>query len=161
MKVVCPFSKLKPETRAALKGFRVDYVNVGHSITAYWELLSGLWRTGATFAVIEQDIVVNKDTIPNFARCKNLWCCAPYPYLGSPTYAGLGCTRFRSELMKAHPDLMDDVALHVYPGHCARHWCTLDAAIQRELWARKRHACLAHTPVGHISTGVSHGCVNV
>lgn len=159
MRVVCPHTHVSAETVKALRGFRVEFIDVSSSDTAYFDLLAGLWADAADFAVVEQDIVPTVGTLPSFARCSGLWCAAPYPYLGSKTYAGLGCARFRAGLMTAHPDLMDAVALHDYEGHFPRHWCTLDAAIQRELWKRRRHACCNHTPVGHLHDWPSHGCV--
>jgi hypothetical protein len=159
VKIVVPYTKLSVETEEALAGLRVEYVDVSAELTSYFDLLNELWLACEDLIIVEQDIVINGGTIPGFIRCNSLWCAAPYPYLGAGVYAGLGCVRFRKALMEAHPDLMADVATHDYPGHSPMHWCTLDAAIQRELWARRRHACCNHRPVGHLHDWPTHGCV--
>lgn len=161
MRIVVPHTHISRETVISLLGAASDWevIDVSGSDTAYFDLLNQLWTAGDEFALVEQDIVVRPSTFASFERCPNPWCAAPYPYLGSSTYAGLGCTRFRSEILAAHPDLMDDVALHNYEGHCPKHWCTLDAAIQRELGKRGRHVCLRdHLPVGHLHDTPTHGC---
>lgn len=162
MKIIVPYAigGLSPETVLAL-GERLDieFRDVSADITAYFDLLEQLWAAGEHFCVVEQDIVVRAGTLASFEACANPWCAAPYPYLGSGAYAGLGCARFRTSLMEKHPDLMDLVALHDYDGHSPKHWCTLDAAIQRELWKAGEHACTSHLPVGHLHDWPTHGCV--
>jgi hypothetical protein len=158
MRVVVPFTHVSDETVKALRGFRAHYEDVSGSDTAYFDLLADLWADAQDFVIVEQDIVPTVGTLPSFVRCSSIWCSAGYKYLGSKTYLGLGCTRFRRELMLAHPDLMDAVALHKYEGHCLRHWCILDASMQRELWARRRHACADHALVGHLHDTPTHKC---
>lgn len=159
--IVVPYVTLGEGTQIALDGRRVEYVDVSASETSYWELLSFLWTEGDTFTIVEHDVVPAPDTIAGFQRCRRAWCCAPYPLDRSPAYPGLGCCRFRDVLLRAHPDLMDDVAVHKYAGHCFKHWCILDAAIQRELWRRKRGACTAHRHVAHRAGPPSHGCCRI
>ena len=157
-RVVVPFIDVSPETREALAGIDAEYVDVSSSDDAYWNLLSELWASGADFTVIEQDIVVWPDTLQGFVNCPNSWCSAPYSYLDSLTYAGLGCCRFRAEIMRIYPDLMDAVALHDYEGHGPKHWCSIDAAMQRELWKRNEFACTHHATVGHLHSTPTHNC---
>lgn len=159
MRTIVPYTRLEPQVTQALAGHQVEFVDVSGSDTAYFDLLAGLWAAGETFAVIEQDIVIRRDTLQAFQECGRAWCTAGYPYLGSVSYHGLGCCRFRASLMHAIPDLMDRVATHKYDGHTLRHWCILDAAIQRELWKDGRATCTAHGPVWHLNDRVSHGCV--
>lgn len=155
-----PFTALSDETDEALTNVRdVELHDVSASDTSYFDLLQILWAAGEDFAIVEQDIVPRPATLASFERCPRAWCAAPYPYLGSPGYTGLGCVRFRGSLTRALPDLMEDVALHDYPGHSPRHWCTLDAAIQRELWKRGRQVCAGHPTVGHLHSVPTHGCV--
>lgn len=157
MRIVCAFSDLSPETEVALPRY-AQYVDVSYSDEAYFDLLAGLWADGKDVAIVEQDVVVNAGTIQSFRTCPHDCCCAAYQYLGSDAYAGLGCIRFRSALMRRFPDLFDLVAKHDYPGHTPRHWCTCDAAIQRELEKRGESRCLNHARVRHLSPTVSHGC---
>lgn len=159
MKVVVPYSKVSQETVVSLGGHHAEFINVSDSDTTYFDLLNELWGAQETFAVVEQDIVVTPGVLESFDECAHTWCAAGYPYLGSTGYRGLGCCRFRASLMIADPTLMDRVALHEYEGHCRKHWCVLDASIQRELWAVGRRVCTAHGDVGHLHDRPSHGCV--
>lgn len=154
-----PFTHVSDETREALEHVvGIEYVDVSASDTAYFELFQELWQSGDDFLIIEQDIVIRPDTIGSFKRCTAAWCAAPYPYLGSETYAGLGCVRFRAALTRELPIIPNYVATHRYPKHTPRHWCVLDAAVQRELWKNGRHACTRHPAVGHLHSTPTHGC---
>lgn len=158
MRVVVPFTHLSNETAQALAGETVEFIDVSGSDTAYFDLLESLWFGTETFAIIEQDIVVAPRTLASFDACSRDYCCAPYPYFGSAIYAGLGCVRFRPGIMQRAPNLMDLVALHNYEGHGPKHWCTLDAAMQRELAKRSEPRCLQHAHVGHLHPTPTHGC---
>lgn len=159
MKVVVPYTKLSWETNVRLVGRpQVEYVDVSDSDTAYFYLLQELWDDARDFIIVEQDIVPTNEVLNSFEGCKHDYCCAPYPYFGSAIYAGLGCVRFREGIIRRVPNLMDMVALHDYEGHCPKHWCTLDAAIQRELAKLHEPRCLQHAQVGHLHTTPTHGC---
>lgn len=158
MRVVVPFTALSPETAAALDDVPYEAVDVSQSDHAYWDLLSDLWDRREPFAIVEQDIVVNPDTIVGFEACVNDWCIARYPYLAG-MYGGLGCVRFREPIMRNVPDAMLRVAEFNYPGHGLKHWCTLDAGLQRLLAARGQRMCHDHQPVGHLHKVPSHGCI--
>jgi hypothetical protein len=154
---------MTPETLAALEAFGGPYeaIDVTQDDEAYFHLLSELWAAGETFAVVEQDIVIGSDTLASFDRCPQPWCCAPYPYLGNLTsgYHGLGCVRFRAELIRATPDLFDWVEKQFNDKHEPRHWCTLDAWVHKVMAARySRRPCGRHEKVGHLDPTSSHGC---
>jgi hypothetical protein len=161
VKVVVPFTSLSPETSYALFDAREDYTGsyVGTDDEAYFRLLERLWTAGEDFAIVEQDIVVEPDTLESFRACPHSWCCAPYPYLKG-VYSGLGCVRFRSELMRRLPDLMERVAIRANELHPPKHWCTLDAWVQRTMAAAySQRPCQRHKPVGHLHRRPTHGCV--
>ena len=161
MHVIVPYTNLRSATRIALDqtGYPIDYVNVSDGDDAYWELLDEAWQVGEDFAIVEQDIVVAPDTLASFEGCPQPWCAATYPYLTSDSYRGLGCVRFRAELISALPGLIDELALVDYPNHGPKHWCTLDAALQRLLGLHHYHVCADHGRVGHLSHWPSHNCV--
>jgi hypothetical protein len=157
-RVVVPYTELEQETVDALVGRDVEFVDVSGSDTAYWELLNGLWGRGEDFAIVEQDIVVNSFTLTDFDQCPSIYCVSPYPYLRSPAYPGLGCARFRSGLMYRVPQLMAAVATYDFENHSPKHWCTIDAAMLRELWSRRYFSC-QHRTVRHLGDGrPSHKC---
>ena len=161
MRVVLAYTMLVPEVTRALDASEVDWegVDVSDSDEAYWELLDDLWNYGQDFAIIEHDIVVSPGTLKSFEECPEPWCAARYPYLRG-FYAGLGCVRFRSSMMQAAPHLMDEVALLHNATHAPKHYCTLDAWIQRQ--AREHGlgtACLDHGKVDHLGDQwPRHGC---
>lgn len=163
MRVITPFTHLAPETTQALvdaeESFEAYYV--GKDDEAYFRLLGHCWGTSWDFAIVEQDIVVAPDTLESFRQCPNAWCCAPYPYLASQTYHGLGCVRFRGSLLRQHPTVMEAVGLRCDPRHPFKHWCSLDAYLQRELHRRSAVPCRDHPPVGHLHTVPSHGCIDL
>ena len=141
----------------ALKDRRAEYFDVGTRDEAYFDLLAELWEAAEDFCIVEHDIQVSGDTIDEFERCPQLWCCAPYPYQGDQLYQGLGCMRFRRELMLAEPDLLRVVGERSWADHPLKHWCIMDAGIQRSLWPLG-HQPHPHSPVGHEHTTPSHGC---
>jgi hypothetical protein len=165
MHVVVPYSDAagpSPETTDALhrahEGFVCAYV--GDDDYAYQRLLRELWAKGEAFAIVEQDIVVEPSTLQTFRACPKLVCCATYPYLKSERYAGLGCVRFSTQLLRAAPDVMERVAEYSDAQHPAGHWCATDAWLQRELVKRRVGRCVApHGNVGHLHRNPSHQCV--
>lgn len=162
MRIIVPYTALSWLTVEALEAAHPDTWEacyVGSDDEAYFRLLSKLWHEQEDFAIVEQDIVVNPETLTSFGKCSAQICVAPYPYLRSDTYAGLGCIRFRGGAMKAFPDLMECVARRCNPLHAQRHWCTLDAWIQRELHAHRLGRWCRHAPVGHLHRNPTHGCV--
>jgi hypothetical protein len=108
MRVVVPYAKLFPETKAALDatGRDVEYVNVGTSMTAYHELFLELWHSGQGWINVEQDIVVYPGAIEELEQCSCLWGGKPY-WLGSVFGAYLGLTKFSDELVRENPGVMD------------------------------------------------------
>ena len=160
MLVVCPYTEIRDETRAALdqSGYEWEPRFVGGSDTDYFDLLSELWRAGADFVIVEHDVVIAPSTLDIFDACPSEWCGSGYPYMRMAAYVGLGCVRFRGELTRALPDLMDRVATLDYANHGHRHYCTLDAQIQNTLHSAGRFVC-EHPPVEHLGLWPSHGCV--
>lgn len=161
MRVVVPYVPgglgLGVAERLLNQGWSPRFVNVAGSDTAYWELLADLWAAKVDFCVVEQDIVVNADTLDSFEACEEVWCGAAYPYLGG-TYVGLGCVRFRAELMRLRPDVMNLAGEFTNATHCRRHWCTTDHALIQQLGGHGR-VCRAHGVVEHLGDKYpSHEC---
>jgi hypothetical protein len=160
-RVICPHTdKLSPEVFWALQASGNDFemVDVGGSDSAYYELVSGLWRAQRSFTLVEHDIVVSWGTLASFNNCGHEWCASKYTYLRG-NYWGLGCTRFRAPLLKRYPDLMDEVGEYDAPNHGKRHWCSLDQALTTSLKSRKVDWPHVHGEVRHLSDGQpAHGC---
>lgn len=161
MRVVCPFTTLRPQTAEALdaSGYPWEPVDVSGSDEDYWELLYDLWAARQDFCIVEHDIIIAPGILAEFESCPELWCVSPYPYMHGGEYAGLGCVRFRAEVMNVMPRLMDDVATRTNTKHPSKHWCTLDAWIQEKLYGQ-RFSPHRHAPSEHLdSLRPTHLCV--
>ena len=91
---------------ASASGYAVELHDVSGNESNYWRLISAAWReASADLVIVEHDVKVAKDTIAGFDECKRPWCCAGYPYLGG-RHIGLGCVRFRRDLMREYPDAL-------------------------------------------------------
>lgn len=155
-----PFTALRWETVVALIGAGASFtVRPMISDDSYWELLNERWVEGDTFVVVEQDIVIERDTIEELTECDNDWCASPYRYRGHDDSFGLGCTKFGYRLIERHPDLFATVAKMSDDRHPPKHWCRLDMWTYRVLTARGEKRCEHRRPVGHIDGDRSaHGC---
>ena len=157
--MIFPYTDHLVEPRLALIHSGWPYVqhDVSGSDRAYFDLLSGLWSDQETFCIIEHDVVINYDSLVEFAECPHDWCSFPYEYMGKPTCA-LGCSRFSTRLIARNRDAMRRVGVMHDPNHPKRHWCRLDANLRvvLELAGEIRHE---HTTmVQHLSDGCAHGC---
>lgn len=159
MRVICPRTRILPETRAALEnsGYEWTGAAVSGTDTAYTELLQKLWRAGETFAIVEHDVVPWRGALEQLDECPEAWCSFIYPF-GDGMHAGLGCARFRSALLAAHPTAVDDTLAERTETHPAGHWCSLDDRLSRAL-TRAGAVKHVHAPaVGHLHPAPSHGC---
>ncbi len=165
MKVICPNTGIAPETRAALDhcGYPWQPADVSGCGTAYTQLLQKLWREGETFALVEHDIVPWRGALKQLDACDHPWCGFPYPLVlphvpAGVLHAGLGCVRFRAELLRRYPSAVDDTLAEHTEVHPSGFWCNLDDRLTRALTrcGAVRHE---HTPaVGHLHPVRSHGC---
>lgn len=160
LRVIVPFTHLSDGVFEALdaSGYPIELHDVSGSDYDYYKLLARLWAGKDDVCVVEQDIVVEPDTLYGFDECPNPWCAAQYRYLGSESYTGLGCTRFRKELFGLYPSIMLDVGEMRDGQHEFRHWCVCDAFMQIRLREAGARVCI-HPHVTHLSSGQpAHGC---
>jgi hypothetical protein len=165
MRIIVPFTRLRPETYLALEKTDYDYETeyVGISDDAYWTLLAKLWKAGEAFIIVEHDIVPTETALFQLAACDQDWCAWPYDYF-SQAY-GLACMKFEAELISRHPNLIEQIAQMSDTEHPPKHWCRLDAWLERTLWASGEplHRHIGE-PLRHIRdepgpAKPSHGCV--
>jgi hypothetical protein len=134
-----------------------DAIDVSQADTAYTRLLATLWALGEPFAIVEHDIVVHPGTLVDLEACTHTWCAFPYQ-LGRFTTAGLGCTKFSAQLIRAHPHAVAETWAEQTEAHPRGHWCNLDDRLTRVLMraGAVRHE---HAPVvEHLNPTPSHGC---
>jgi len=159
--IVVPYTRLKDGVLEPLltEGIDIDLRYVGSDDEAYWRLLRELWAQGNSFTIIEQDVVVDGGTLRSFNACPNGYCGAGYAYLGSQSYVGLGCTRFRAEFIAEFPNLIEQAGEYHDASHPCRHWCVCDASMQFILRDHRRFACANHGTVEHLGPCTpTHGC---
>lgn len=139
-------------------GHQFDMLHCGRSDRAYFDWLTRLWGDGRDFCVVEQDVIVNADTLDELAACAHDWCGFPYEYMGKLTH-GLGCVKFSAALIARNPDAMIRVGVMFDSTHGRRHWCRLDAWLQSVILPNMGEVKHEHLPpVKHLGTGCSHGC---
>lgn len=144
-----------------LSGFTAEVVWVGESDESYWELLAELWASGGGFCIVEHDVVPGPTALASLEACQAEWCAVPYPYLNG-MYPGLGCARFRGSLTRRAPLVMEQVATITNSSHGPKHWCTLDAWMQRVIRGQGLAGAHVHNQETAEHLGdqwPSHGCV--
>jgi hypothetical protein len=129
VKIVCPYTELRPEVVRALSGQGVVFCDVSGSDEDYWKLLAGLWREGQGFINVEHDILVRPDSLDELANCHHDWCSFQVPYVGK-VYAGLSCAKFSAALIARYPDALDVIAEQSDEDHSPKHWCRIDTWLQ-------------------------------
>jgi hypothetical protein len=151
MRVLVPYARLHPSAEAALVRHAptAEFIYVGGDQTAYHRLVSAAWANGRDFVLIEHDIEVHEQVLPQFMACPELWCVFAYPLArrpdGSSVYLdhSLGCARFRARLLAEHPKPFAGL-----PGY---HWAKVDADLQAALAPLEPHLHLP--PVAHHKGG--------
>lgn len=160
VRVILPYTKLDDQVVGAIvdSGYEPELCDVSASDESYWDLLHGLWAGKEDFCIVEHDIKVNDDTLHLMRQCSSLWCACSYRYLRGK-HVGLGCARFRKELMVLYPEAMNVIAEWTHPSHAAKHWCTLDHYLHCFL-DNKDVLLHRHAEVEHLgSIKPAHGCV--
>jgi hypothetical protein len=154
VKVIVPAlpDRLHPRVVPALleQGHRVEVVPLGPG-EEYFELFVELWRAGDDFALVEHDVEVHAGVLAELEACEHSWCGHSYTVFWGDLWdrygvPGLGCTRFRAELLAELPEVPDLVAVYEEPNHPPRHWMTLDAAVAQVLRGPFRQVPHRHRP---------------
>lgn len=127
-RVVVPHApnKLYPETveALALAGVQAEFVPLPED-TSYGQLLRKLWNRQETFIVVEQDIAPRPGDLEKLVACEHGWCGFVHA-IGTIYTACLGCTKFSTEFIQEHPDLLERVWRIDYDGMRPGVWQRLD-----------------------------------
>jgi len=131
---------LYSQTVEALERFcpyDVDYVDVSTHEKAYFELIERSWTSESDLCLIEHDLVIHEAVFEEFDTCPEWWCAFPYS-MTTCVQPGLGCTRFRKELIMVESDVWGRVARHgndrdVPDGLPSKHWLRCDVRLDAEL----------------------------
>jgi hypothetical protein len=135
----CPVT-LWPATRDALAVHAPDALIIpipAGDISRPWSDYAARWGTD-DLVVIEQDVVIHGDVLPQFEACPEPWCLFParhYATGGGWMKTGILCNRFRREFMEK----VTVADVEAVPGSCVR------CADENSRPARGRRAqCWAH-----------------
>lgn len=83
-----------------------------------WELYKSFWGNDDDLMVVEHDIILHEDVIPQFEACPQPWCLFPFRYRPDTDFlrSSTGCARYRREFReKVTPEMIEAV-----PGSCNR-----------------------------------------
>ncbi|MHB8689023.1 MAG: hypothetical protein ACYDB4_17815 [Candidatus Dormibacteraceae bacterium] len=148
MKLVIPYvaGGLAPQVSALGIRCGAEFVNVGASDTAYYELLNRLWTAGGSFVLLEQDVLPEPELLTEVWGCPEPWCAFVYPYLfpdkQDPRRQLIGLTwgvpgKYTGDLLRRYPDTLAQLASPDkkpwYRGLGATHWKTVGAAFQDQV----------------------------
>lgn len=116
-----PYTAVHPHTAAAAPADAV-WIDVSGSPVAYYAALLDIWQLGETFAILEHDVVCRPDIIDELEECPEPWCLYGYTDFchdgcREAWRNQLGCTRFRSELIRAVPDAMSAIPASNWDWH--------------------------------------------
>jgi hypothetical protein len=149
MKILCLFNEVHPLTRAAIEKYapQTEYVDTSGSETAYWEAVRTNWNGTEDLMLIEHDVEIHAQVVPQFEACENLWCHFPYPYRGGLTNMATGCTRYRAEMQRivSPEDILAEKSYRGVPGH----WEYLDCTMANAFSKKGLGVCDHSPPVGH------------
>lgn len=122
MRILCCPVNLRPETRESLERYapQAEIIPIPTDDISYpWLIYKSHWGE-EDLVVIEQDIILHSDVIPQFEGCPEPWCLFPFRHysVGPDGFqmTGIGCNRFRKEFMQAVPAEMVEAC----PGSCHR-----------------------------------------
>lgn len=156
--MLVPHVDLHPLAREGLLRHAPDaeLVRLSRAHDAYYAFLAEEWASGVGFLNVEQDIELHADVLPQLEACDEPYCVFPYSGplpIGPPgdplLYNSLGCTRFSTDLLLTHPNLVAELPV--------RDWRRLDCHIWPALHAAG-HAPHFHWPVVKHHHVYSNGC---
>jgi len=132
-----------PEAQAALPP-DAERVYTGPGTHDYWHALAARWNTGQDLVVIEQDVIIHDQVIPQFAACPEPWCSFAYEVgPGQHCWWWLGCTRFSAQLQAAVPLTVEQpgecLTRTCGPWPCHRHMDVILQPIMRHLGQQQPH----------------------
>lgn len=122
-------------------------------VESYYELIGHLWAEMEDFAIVEHDMELHTGALESFERCPNLWCAFSYEvFAGDIAEAyggpfGLGCCRFRKELLIEFPDAVVEAGkMDIHPVHPPRSYAVMDSTLTHWLRGPYNQKVCQHRP---------------
>jgi hypothetical protein len=105
MRVLCAYTDLNPATEAALRKYApgTDFIDVSGDDYAYWAAICERWTGQDDLLVVEHDIEIHDQVIPQMQACAEPWCSFAYRLWRPDAWChnALGCTRFSAALQRS------------------------------------------------------------
>lgn len=123
MRVLCCYARLHPATADALARFApgAELVDVAGDDFAAWEQIAARWDGTADLVLVDHDVEIHAQVLPQFGACREPWCSFPYPIVepGHLLWRGVGCVRFTAACQQA----VTPAEIQAVPGSC---WACAD-----------------------------------
>lgn len=153
LRVVVPHpGSVHPLAARALEDLapEAEYHDVSTDDLAYSRILARLWADAEGFLVVEHDKVLTTVALAEADRCPCPWGVGQYVMRPGLMRGAMGCTRFSTDLLRKHPDVMERVLSEgTWGGGRPRgHWQGLDYAIC-EILAAEGVSWHPHSVVAH------------
>ena len=98
---------LYPSARRALAQYAPDaeLVDVSGDDYGYWEQIRGRWTGETDLLLVEQDVELTDQVMPQLGECASLWCTFGYVYWRTwpPSTDACGCARYTARLQRDIP----------------------------------------------------------
>ena len=147
VRVLVPYIRLSPHTRAALTEYGPIYVETPGPF-GYIDALEREWSQGHGFCVVEQDKVPWPGALDELWSCPRDWCVFPAKMWQTDKPADfptLSTVKFSQSMVTSHPDFMQRVRMVGVGDRPAGHYSRLDMAIY-DIAARLRITPHWHEP---------------
>lgn len=164
--ILCCYTELHDATRKSLEEYAPGAVlaDVTGDAFQYWRTLEKFWGIEEDLVIIEHDIEIREDVIPQFTECPGDWCVFPYHsrisvanFIDKRLTTSLGCTKLSAHARAmASPREISQVgidcpickmgAMFEGLGGC---WLHIDAKVAPVLEAKGIHPCLHSPDVTH------------
>lgn len=151
MRIACFYTDLHPACRDSLPP-DTELVWTGAGDDHYWQEISKRWDGSDDLLIIEHDVEVHDQVVPQLLACASDWCAFPYDYPtwpdGPPLITqALGCTRFSAALQRKFPTEKIAADVHAIDGFPpVPFWHLCDEFIRRTLCRAGIETC-QHEPV--------------
>lgn len=117
-----------PEAVAAIEKHipQAEIIDTSANSYAYWDAMEIRWTGVQDLLIVEHDVVVTAEVLPQMLACPEPWCA----HSSGGTPFGLRCTRFSARLQQLLPATAIRAKARRKCPHCgALHWAFIDGPI--------------------------------
>jgi hypothetical protein len=135
-----------------------QFVGTAADDFAYWDEIAARWGRGEDLMIVEHDVEVHDQVLPQFRECSGVWCSFPYEILAAGHWleSGTGCVRFTAAVQ----DLVSAAEIAAVSASCGRCqgqpgcWAHIDVRIALAMAAHDVQVHAHAPPVSHWKQGL-------